>query len=332
MSRLGRSPARSTLPTRLGGVAALLAGVLVLARCGRGDDVPRVDTVITAAPPVPPAPAQEAPAPSGWDPRAGPVLLVAGERSDAAIVVFPEVQGEHVADSLRLGARSLRRSSATLLNRAGAAMTVTLGDSTAPGEEEHCVGWPMVRVASPSGTVAPWAVGFVDARLAPVLLDSVESLPPADSAALVAEVARLASTIPVRAVAARMRGLPFSVREVWRFRPDSVTDAIVALVVRRIHQEASPLEERTLLIAERDTAQKQRAAGRYTLVFNQRAAGPEETLEGTDVLAAVANDVAPLRPMLVIARESEGGVRYALLERTGPRRWHVKWTSALVRC
>jgi hypothetical protein len=36
--------------------------------------------------------------------------------------------------------------------------------------------------------------------------------------------------------------------------------------------------------------------------------------------------------MLIVARESEGGVRYVLLERASPRTWRVKWTSALVRC
>jgi hypothetical protein len=127
-----------------------------------------------------------------------------------------------------------------------------------------------------------------------------------------------------------MRGLPFSVRDVRRFHAAPGTDAIVALVVRRLHQEASPIEERTLLIAERDTTQQQRV-GIYTLAFHQRAAGPEETLEGTDVLAGLTITHRP-QPMLVIARESEGGVRYALLERLGPRSWRVKWTSALVRC
>ena len=304
---------------------------MTLARCSRHGDAPHVDTVITVAPPAPSPPAPGAPAPSGWDPRAGPVLLVAGERTDAAITVFPEVQGQHAAATLRLATAPLRGSAATLVNRAGTAVTVTLGDSTAPSEEEHCVGWPMLRVVSSSGAVPSWAVGFVGARLTPVVLDSVESLSPGDSAALVAEVARLASTIPVPARATRMRGLPFSVREAWRFRADSGTEAIVAQVTRHIHEEASPLEERTLLVAERDAAQKQQRPGRYALAFYQRDAGPEETLEGTDVLAIVATEGTP-RPMIVIARESEAGVRYALVERSGPGRWHVRWTSALVRC
>src|ERR671933_297310 len=112
MSRLGRSPARFTLPARLAIGAALLAGVMTLARCSRHGDAPHVDTVVTVAPPAPSPSAPGAAAPSGWDPRAGPVLLVAGERPDAAIAAFPEVQGEHSAATLGLGAAaaSLRGS------------------------------------------------------------------------------------------------------------------------------------------------------------------------------------------------------------------------------
>jgi hypothetical protein len=260
------------------------------------------------------------------------VLLVVGDRPDAAIVVFPELQGEHAGAELRFDTTPLRGAAATLVSRAGTTGTATLGDRTTPGEEEDCVGWPMLRVVSPSGAPAPWTVGLIGARLASVPLDSVGSLSPTDSAALVAEVARLASTVPVRQAAARLRGLPFSVQDVRRFRVAPGVDAIVAQVVRHVHQEANPLEERTLLIAERDSArQQEQRADRYTLVFHERAVGREETLEGSEVLAALTPRNAP-RPMLVVARESEGGVRYVLLERAGPRNWGVKWTSALVRC
>lgn len=190
----------------------------------------------------------------------------------------------------------------------------------------------MLNVASASGTPAPWTVGLIGTRLAPVPLDSVGSLSPTDSAALVAEVTRLASALPVREGAARLRGLPFSVQGVQRFRATPGVDAIVAQVVRRVHQEANPLEERTLLIAERDSAQPQEQhPGRYSIVFHERAVGQEETLEGSEILAALTSPDR-LRPMLIAARESEGGVRYLLLERTGSRTWRVKWTSALVKC
>jgi hypothetical protein len=318
-------------------VAALAsaAGAVAALACDRADEAPRADTVTSVLPPTPPAAAPGVPVVSGWDAGAGPVLLVAGNRPDAAIVVFPEVQGEHAAAELQLDTAALRGAAATLVSRAGTTSTATLGDRTTPGEEEDCVGWPMLRVVAPSGVPAPWTVGLIGARLAPVPLDSVGSLSSTDSAALVAEVARLASTVPVRAAAARLRGLPFSVQDVRRFRLAPGVDAIVARVVRGVHQEANPLEERTLLIAERDSAQiaqqREQRAGGYTLVFHERAVGREETLEGSEILAALTPRNVP-RPMLIVARESEGGVRYVIFERGGPRSWRVKWTSALVRC
>jgi hypothetical protein len=308
------------------------AAAVAVPGCNDAGETPRADTVMPAPPASPPAASPEAPAASGWDTSAGPVLLVAGDRPDAAIAVFPEVQGEHAAAELQLDTAALRGAAATLVSRAGTTSTATLGEHTTPGEEEDCVGWPMLRVIAPVGIPAPWTVGFIGARLMPVPLDSVGSLSAADSAALVAEVARLASTVPIRAAAAPLRGLPFSVQDVRRFQVAPGVDAIVARVVRGLHQEANPLEERTLLIAERDSAQRhEQRAGGYTLVFHERAAGREETLEGSEILAALTPQHTP-RPMLIAARESEAGVRYTIFERVGRRSWRVKWTSALVRC
>jgi hypothetical protein len=310
---------------------ASAASVMAILSCNRAGEPQQTDTVSLAPPFTPPVSSSQLPLISGWEASAGPVLLIIGGRSDAAIVVFPDIQGEHAAAELRFDTTALRGATATLLSRAGATSTVTLGDRTTPGEEEDCVGWPMLRVASPSGVPSRWTIGLIGARLAPVPLDSIGSLPPADSAALAAEIARLASTVPVREAAARFRGLPFSVQDVQRFQAGPGVDAIVAQVIRRVHQEANPLEERTLLIAERDSTKEREQHTSYTVVFHERAVGREETLEGSEILAGLTRQDR-LRPMLLIARESEGGVRYLLFERAGPRAWRVKWTSALVRC
>lgn len=314
-------------------VLASVASAVAAPGCDRAGELPRTDSVAPVPSPTVPAATPERPAPTGWDSTAGRVLLVAA-RPDAAIVVFPEVQGEHAAAELELDTASVRGSTVMLLDRAGATTTAALGERTTPGEEEECVGWPLLRVTSPSGVATPWTVGLVGAaaQLAPVPLDSVGSLPPADSAALVAEVARLASTVPVRSGAARLRGLPFFVQDLRRFKAAPGVDALVTHVIRRVHQEANPFEERTLLIAERDSVQLQQPGGkRYTLAFYQRAVGNEETLEGSEVLAAFTRPPGT-SPVLVVARESEGGVRYEILERLRARQWRVKWTSALVRC
>jgi hypothetical protein len=313
-------------------VLASAAGVVATIGCNRASDAPRSDSVTATLPEVAAVDSQQPPAPSGWDATAGPVLLIASERPEAAIIVFPEVQGEHAAAELQLDTTALRGSAAALFTRAGEVRSGTLGDGTAPAEEEDCAGWPMLRISSPSGTVSPWSIGLVGTQVIPVALDSVGSLSAADSSRLVTEVARLASMVPVRESATRLRGLPFSVQDVRRFRVGTRTDIVVAHVVRRVHEEANPLEERTLLIAERDSSsQRSDIRGRYVIAFYQRSVGHEETLEGSEVLGAFTHR-KPSRPTLVVARESEGGVRYTLIERSGVRTWRVKWTSALVRC
>jgi hypothetical protein len=319
---------RRVLVTVLASVAGAVASS---GGCDRAGDAPRPDTVVPVPSIVAAVDSPALPAASGWDPGAGPVLLVAA-RPDAAIIVFPEVQGEHAAAELQFDTAAVRGSAAMLVDRTGATVTTTLGEATTPGEDEECVGWPLLRVASPSGATTPWTVGFVGrGRSTPIPLDSVGSLSAADSAALVAEIARLASAIPTRDRA--VRGLPFFVQDVRRFRAAPGVEALVAHVIRRVHQEANPLEERTLLIAERDSSAEQSAQGakRYTLAFHLRAVGREETLEGSEVLAAFTRPPGS-QAMLVIARESEGGVRYSILQRGGARQWRVKWTSALVRC
>lgn len=312
-------------------VLASAVGVVATIDCNRASDAPRFDSVTVVRPEAAAVDSQRPPTPSGWDATAGPVLLVASERPEAAIVVFPEVQGEHAAAELQFDTTALRGSTAALFTRAGEVSSATLGEGTQPAEEEDCAGWPMLRLSSPSGTVAPWSIGLVGSRIVPVTLDSIGSLSAADSSALVADVARLASMVPVRESATRLRGLPFSVRDIRRFQTRAGTDVIAAHVVRRVHEEANPLEERTLLIAERDRSERPNVRGRYAIAFHQRSVGHEETLEGSEVLGAFVYRNTS-RPTLVVARESEGGVRYTLIERSGAHTWRVKWTSALVRC
>ena len=312
-------------------VLAGAAGVAPAISCNRASDASRTDSVTATLPEVATVDSQRLPAPSGWDATTGPVLLVASERPEAAIIVFPEIQGEHAAAELQLDTASLRGSTAALFSRAGEIGAGTLGEGTAPAEEEDCAGWPMLRVSSPSGTVAPWSIGLLGTRVVPIALDSIGSLTAADSSRLVAEVARLASIVPVGESATRLRGLPFSVQDIRHFRTRAGTDIVVAHVVRRVHEEANPLEERTLLIVERDSSQRPNVLGRYVIAFYQRTVGHEETLEGSEVLGAFIHRNAS-RPTLVVARESEGGIRYTLIERSGVHTWRVRWTSALVRC
>src|SRR6185503_12194737 len=149
----------------------------------------------------------------------------------------------------------------------------------AAGEGEECTGWPSWRLTpgarGSAPSVAPWSIGFVGATVQPVRLDSIENMTSADSARLAAEVTRLASTLP-NSGGDRLVGLPFSVLSLWRFRSAPGVEGVTANLVRRVNQEARPFEERTLLIAERDSS---RLDGRLTLAYFDRAQGTEESVE-----------------------------------------------------
>jgi hypothetical protein len=160
-----------------------------------------------------------------------------------------------------------------------------------------------------------------------VPLDSIEGLASADSARLAAEVTRLAAALPGDTASA-FRGIPFSVRTVRRFRAAPGVDALVAEIVRKVALEANAREEHLLLIAERDSGQ---LSGRYTPAFSERTTGPEESVQSTDILAALALGEPP--NLTLVARRDDGsGGSFALLERRGPRRWRVRWTSAYTAC
>ena len=109
---------------------------------------------------------------------------------------------------------------------------------------------------------------------------------------------------------------------------DSRRTTSAASKPHRVNQEADPQEEQTLLIAERDSGV---TTGRYQLAYAERAFGKEEQVSSSELVAAVrVGSNGP--PWLVVARDGEEGLAYALLERTGPRQWRVRWTSGLAKC
>jgi hypothetical protein len=156
-------------------------------------------------------------------------------------------------------------------------------------------------------------------------LDSIDVLSPRDSTALVAEASRLASLVTA-ATDPSFQGLRFTAHDIRRFEASPGVQAIVAHLVRKVNQEANPQEEQTLLIAERDSGV---TSGPYQLVYAERVHGLEEQSTMPEVLAGIR--IAG-RSTLVVARDSDAGVAYVMLERTGPRRWRVRWTSSMTQC
>ena len=124
--------------------------------------------------------------------------------------------------------------------------------------------------------------------------------------------------------AREFRGIPFVVRSARRFSPAPGVRAVAAEIVRQVPVEATPRQERMFLIAERDSS----VTARWELAYVERVSGPEETLESTDILAAVL--LGQTQPTLVLGRDDGSATAYALLERSGPKRWRLRWSSRWV--
>jgi hypothetical protein len=258
---------------------------------------------------------------SGWTSAMGPALFVQGENRDEAIVLFP-AETERTGEAT-LAALANSSAEIVLFGRGGTRMTAQLGGA-ATGTDAECRVWPL-RSIHGEGTDNTWAVGFIATRVSPLALDSIEVLSSRDSLALAAEASRLASVVTAT-TSPSFQGLRFAAHDVRRFETAPGIQAIVAHLIRKVNQEANPQEEQTLLIAERDSGVTN---GPYQLVYAERTNGLEETTTTPEVIAGV--HIAG-RPTLVVARDGEEGVSYALLERVGARQWRIRWTSAPTRC
>jgi hypothetical protein len=305
---------------RLYRLATTSAFLIAVTGCERKAPVARTDTTVLKSDSLSDS-TQPPTNRSTWNTLAGPVLLVQGETRDEAIVLLPE-EGDS-AVMARIALLGEQGASVSLFGRGGAHLSGQLGAAPTTPDPE-CRTWPLRGVHS-DGNANTWAVGFVGGQTAALALDSVDVLSARDSTTLVAEASRLASMVTA-ITDPSFQGLRFTAHDIRRFEVSPGVQAIVAHLVRRVNQEANPQEEQTLLIAERDSGV---TSGPYKLVYAERVHGLEEQSTMPEVIAGVR--IAG-RPTLVIARDSDAGVAYAMLERTGLKRWRIRWTSAMTRC
>jgi hypothetical protein len=279
-------------------VAALIIAASCSSRDATPDGAPSEATVRDSTPPAPTVP---------WFDGTEPLLLAPAEGAGHALVVSADSMAPDPEDGdLPQIATVIRLDGSMDTSR------VRLGSSA-----EGCV----EALLTPAPTMG-WGVGFIGRAPAPLHVDSLRAMSPQDSAALAPILFRLASTVP-NAPGGRFSGLPFTLTDVWRVRlPDGVT-LIVATTKRQINQEDSPLEERTLIIARPD-------GGDYSLVHSARSSGPEETVEGTELLAAVSFSAG--QTLLVMTHDYGEEASYSILEPAGPRAWKVRWTSRRFSC
>ncbi|MEP7087428.1 MAG: hypothetical protein ABI884_08830 [Gemmatimonadota bacterium] len=267
--------------------------------------------------------------PSTWDTSAGPVMFVRGNTAAEAFVVFPTVTDSTPSDAVHFDSALARNTAVELFQRGSGGDSARVS-AMAGGEwnADQCIEWPAAKLQSAvsSDATTGWTVAFLKGRAKSLALDTVESMPHADSARLAADITRLVSTSP-NDTARTFRGIPFSVRTAYRFTPVAGIESVVADVVRTLNQEANPLEEHTLVVGERPAGSN----APYRLAYNEVTAGSDESLESSDVLAAVSIGV-PAHIYLVLAREGYESNAYAMLERQADGRWRLRWTSAHTGC
>lgn len=260
---------------------------------------------------------------TNWDVNAGPVMLLsAGNTSDSVAIVLPEATDSTI-ESVQGVVPPVLGFVFELFSRGGKIDSATISPLTPVADTApECNSWPAGRMRSAKPA---WRVGFVRGNVKAIPLDSIESLPSADSAMLAASLAQSAATLPVSSDPT-FRRLPFRVQSAYTFRLDSV-QVVIADIVRTLNEEANPRIEHLLLIGERPAGTK----GRYAVGYYSRIAGAEETMQATDVLAAV--EIGPSRrPAIIVNIESEEGAQLGLIERVGPGQWRSTWKSAYTTC
>lgn len=264
-------------------------GASAIVSCERRTQVP-ADSV---------PPSQTVSSDAGWVPELGPVLAVPGDSENTAIVLAPAMpSGELPATLFRTAGEST----------AGARISLAESDTLV------CDDARIARLSGP--TVSGWTVALSPGVTA-LRLDSIENLAAGDSASLAANVARLASSAPDSEK--RFSGLPFAVLAAYRFQVDGST-IVVGRAARRIPQEATPFEERTLVVGERA------ASAPFALKHSMRSAGAEEIVEHHALLAVLrAGD----KHFLVIESARDNGTRYQVLERTSAGIWRLRWSRQL---
>ncbi len=124
---------------------------------------------------------------------------------------------------------------------------------------------------------------------------------------------------------AAFRGRPYVVRQSLRFLIAPDTAATLFEVSRLVPQEASPLEEKLLILTEESAGNAARVA------WSERLAGHEESMPSVELLA-VLRVTATGRIALLVRRELERGFVLDWMERSPDGKWRLRWRSALDSC
>lgn len=294
----------------------LAALALLLAACEHAKTASRTNSTTPDTAVAPESSA--APVAAHWLDALGPALFVPSDSAGQAFVILPDTAAsiDDLRDTVKV----------RLFGRNGATQPARLAQIK-PVDSTECPSWRVV----PSGPVQQWSVAFAGSSVTPLPLDSLAGTSRVDSTRLATAIIRLASALHddvAGGTESRFAGLPFTVRAAWTFALPDGHQVAVATLQRQINQEASPLEEHTLLIAERD-ARPGAADDSWVTTYSERSRGDEETVETRELLAAVKLGDQP--PLLVLSRDFGDRVDYSLLER-GANGWRVRWSGSGQSC
>ena len=262
---------------------------------------------------------------TGWDSTAGPVLVLAIPRMLTNVaIVLPGLTDSTLAATFHFELRGLANIPVDLFTPSGLVGSSALHVSSQESDSTGCVAWPVGELVGEVPTT--WRVALEKGRATGLRLDSIATPSSAhgDSSAIVAYVLKAALSLTSVSDSA-FRGIPFTVRQGYRFETPVLT-VLIAEVVRKINEEANPREQHILFLAERA-----RNSTEYHVAFQKRSAGAEESLETSEILAALyltaSNHLA-----VVLTFDYEDGGKIGLLERVSADSWQVVWRSAYTGC
>jgi len=249
-------------------------------------------------------------------------MVIPGADSIDAAVVLPGLTDSLLSSTKHFELSGLENAPLDLFGLQGFVGSSTLHISSQPAEAIGCLAWPEGRLTSL--VPAQWRVGLEAGKARGIKVVPIDATKGKDSTTLITDVLDVASQLPQSGDAA-FKGIPFSVRNAyWLAIPE--TSVIVAEVVRKINEEANPREEHVLVVAERRLA-----VSAYQLVFHMISAGAEESLQITDLLAAIKL-INSGRLAIVLSFDYEDGGKIGLLEKISESTWQLIWKSAYTGC
>lgn len=171
-----------------------------------------------------------------------------------------------------------------------------------------------------------WSFALTPGVGAPLAIEGTGDISPKDSAAESILVSKLVSALPDDSASLPFRGLPIVVRDVWRVVLPDKTIVLVAIAMRSINVESNPRAQVVTIVAEPDPGN----VGAWKVDYLHRNAGPEDRVEGADLLAAVL--LHGVQPMLAFVREGDRAAQVDLVERTESGVWRRRWSSDALSC